>query len=194
MSSKLYGYTRQPYSLADSLKALAQSIGDSAATAILYSPRRCELARFSNGQLQGSNGEPADTGNVFEARVFNESVELRWLNDPSGAQQHRAVILTEQDSSESLADWQASQQDVIQTLPQTYLLWGEGTGKSAASGWSELATARIGGFSVPIGNVGKNQRLLLNSVEYIVEADCHGNAVVFDERLIKFEKSEVADG
>ena len=75
---------------------------------------------------------------------------------------------------------------VIETLPQTYLLWGEGTGRQMSGGWSELGTARIGGLPVPVGNVGRNQRVLLHSVEYIVEAE-HGNAVVFDERLLKLE-------
>ena len=75
---------------------------------------------------------------------------------------------------------------VIETLPQTYLLWGEGTGRAVNAGWSELATARIGGLRVPVSNVGKNQRVLLHCVEYIVEAD-HGNAVVYDERLVKLE-------
>jgi CRISPR-associated protein (TIGR03984 family) len=188
MSAALFVYTRQALSLADALSGFATVIGMNGATAILYSPRRCELATCAEGALRASDGQPVDIGTVFEARVFNETAELRWLNDPSTEQCHRAVILTEQDRTGMLEGWEPEndQPSVIDTLPQTYLLWGEGTDRPMNAGWSELATARIGGLRVPVGNVGRNQRVLLHSVEYIVEAE-HGNAVVFDERLVKLE-------
>jgi CRISPR-associated protein (TIGR03984 family) len=188
MSATLFVFTRQGLSLADALSGFATVIGTNGATAILYSPRRCELATYAEGALRASDGQRVDIGTVFEARVFNETAELRWLNDPGPEQCHRAVILTEQDRAGVLEGWEPDNDrpSVIETLPQTYLLWGEGTGRQVNNGWSELATARIGGLRVPLGNVGKNQRVLLHSVEYIVEAE-HGNAVVFDERLVKLE-------
>ncbi len=187
MSANLFVYTRQKLALNQALSAFAALIDANGATAILYSPRRCQLAILANGALQGSDGQPVDTCSVFETRVFNDTAELRWLNDPSPERCHRAVILTEQDVATKLDGWSYEpRNDVIDTLPQTYLLWGEGTGRAVGNGWSELATARIGGLRVPVGNVGKNQRVLLHSVEYIVEAE-HGNAVVFDERLVKLE-------
>lgn len=187
MSVALFVYTRQQLALHEALSAFAAVIDGNRATAILYSPWRCELAVFANGALHGSDGQPVDIGSVFEARVFCETAELRWLNDPSPEQCHRAVILTEQEKSLS-GDWKMEQEKkfVIDKLDQTYLLWGEGTGRTLTGGWSELATARIGALRVPVSNVGKNQRVLLHSVEYIVEAE-HGNAVVFDERLMKLE-------
>jgi len=183
----LFVSTRQKLPLADALAAFATTIGAEPATALLYSPRRCELATFTNGALLGPDGQPLDISSVFESRVFCESAELRWLNDPGPEQCHRAVILMEQDRTD-LSGWDKDTiDDVIDKLEQTYLLWGEGTG-STSNGWSELATARIGALPVPVANVGKNQRVLLHSVEYIVEAD-HGNAVIFDERLVKLEVS-----
>lgn len=188
MSVALFVYTRQKLALNESLSAFAALIDANRATAILYSPRRCELAIFAKGALHGWDGQPVDTVSVFEARVFHETAELRWLNDPSPEQCHRAVILTEQDLAAIPAGWEPEKdrRTVIETLPQTYLLWGEGTGRAVNDGWSELATARIGGLRIPVGNVARNQRVLLHSVEYIVEAE-HGNSVIFDERLVKLE-------
>lgn len=186
MSTTLFVYTRQALSLSDALSAFVRVIGKNSATAILYSPRRCELAIFANEALQNSDGQTVDTSSVFEARVFCDTAELRWLNDPSSEQCHRAVILTEREQ-QSLSDWKSEpRSEIIAKLDQTYLLWGEGTGRPISNGWSELATAQIGALRVPMGNVGRNDRVLLHSVEYIVEAD-HGNAVVFDERLVKLE-------
>lgn len=188
MNAALFVYTRQGLSLADALSGFARVVGKNGATAILYTPQRCELATFAEKALRASDGQPVDIGTVFEARVFSETTELRWLNDPSTEQCHRAVILTEQYRTGMLEGWEPENDrpSVIETLPQTYLLWGEGTDRPVSNGWSELATARIGGLRVPLGNVGRNQRVLLHSVEYIFEAE-HGNAVVYDERLVKLE-------
>jgi CRISPR-associated protein (TIGR03984 family) len=185
MNAALFVYTRQGLLLADALSGFARVIGKNGATAILYTPQRCELATFAEGTLRASDGQSVDIGTVFEARVFNETAELRWLNDPGPQQCHRAVLLTEQEQSQ--LDWQEERKSgIIAKLPQGYLLWGEGTGRSVSNGWSELATARVGALKVPIGGVGKNQRVMLHSVEYIAEAD-YGNAAVFEERLLKLE-------
>lgn len=187
MSTELFVYTKQKLAIGDALSAFAALNQGHVAAAVLYSPKRCELATFDERGLRDSDGQPVDTSHVFEARVFNETAELRWLNDPSPEQCHRAVILTEQDFATKLDEWSyESRNDVIETLPQTYLLWGEGTGRTLTDGWSELATARIGALRVPVANVSRNQRVLLHCVEYIIEAE-HGNAVVFDERLVKLE-------
>lgn len=189
MSAALFVYTQHGLLLANALSEFARFIGKNGAAAILYTPRRCELATFAEGALRAGDGQPVDIGSVFEARVFNETAELRWLNDPSPEQCHRAVILTEQEQSLS-GNWKMEQEKgVIERLDQTYLLWGEGTGKQENDGWSELATARIGGRRIPVGNVARNQRVLLHSVEYVVEVD-HGNAVVFDERLVEIGEEQ----
>jgi hypothetical protein len=94
MRIALFTCTRQALALADTLRAFASIRGSLPATAILYSPKRCSLAAFASGTLYGPEGRPLDLGAVFEARVFHETAELRWLNDPRPAQHHRAVILT----------------------------------------------------------------------------------------------------
>jgi CRISPR-associated protein (TIGR03984 family) len=193
----LFVYTREKTALKkntlnDALSDFAAVVGAERATAILYSLERCELATLANGILHSWDGQPVDIGRVFEARVFNETAELRWLNDRGPEQNHRAVILTEQDRTGMPEGWERENDgsSVIETLPQTYLLWGEGTGRKMNDGWSELATARIGALWVPVSNVGMNQRVLLHTVEYIIEAK-DGNAVVCDERLVKLEVADV---
>ncbi len=188
MSATLFVYTGQNLSLADALSAFTRVIGQNGATAILYTPQSCELATFDEATLRAFDGQPVDIGGVFEARVFCETAELRWLDAPSAHTSPRTAILTEQKCLANLEGWNcAEREDIIGQLPQTYLLWGEGTGQMVSNnGWSELATAQIGSLRVPIPNVGNGQRVLLHSVEYIVEAE-HGNAMVFDERLMKLE-------
>ncbi|WP_347242940.1 CRISPR-associated protein Csx19 [Thermogutta sp.] len=187
MNTQLFTYTREGINLCDALKDFASLAGTEGAIALLYSPRRCELAVLDDGILRGSDGRPLQLDSVFEARSFSVEVEFRWRNDPTSEKRHQAVIIAEKDLSAQLRDWQVEQRvNVIKQLPQTYLLWGEGTGRTVGGSWSELATARIGTLNVPVPNVGRNERVLLHTVEYIIEAE-HGNAVVFDERLVKLE-------
>lgn len=170
-------------SLAEALSAFV-AVGGEGAIALLYSPRSCEFAVLASGELRGCEGRPVDFSAVFEARVFNEDAELRWLNDPGHAGRHRAVILAEQDCSASLGDsWSKKLIAIIDTLDQTYLLWGEGTGKSMPTGWSQLGAARIGALPIPLAGVGKKQRVLLETREYLEEEQEHGNVLVRDERL-----------
>jgi CRISPR-associated protein (TIGR03984 family) len=187
MNKSLFTFTMKGLMLSDALRSFVATTGSHHAAAILFSPRQCLLGAIAYGVLTDSNGSPLDVTTVFEARVFSESSEFRWLNDPSPEQQHRAAIVTEQDLSSELHDWNFSQQDdVIDRLDQTYLLWGEGTGRPMNNGWSELATARIGALSIPIGNASRKDRVLLHSFEYLVESE-HGNVIIFDERLSKLE-------
>lgn len=187
MSVTLFTYARQCVPLADAMKAFGAILGSAPAMAMLYSPRWCKLAKWESSRLTGPDGQAVDISSLFEVRVFNATAELRWLNDPGPERGHRAVVLTEQDRADVLVGWErCTQPAIIETLPQTYLLWGEGTGRSMANGWSELATARIGALPVPIGDVGKKQQVLLHSLEYVAEAE-HGNAFVLDERLVKLE-------
>ena len=178
--------------LEQALSRFAELPSSPPAVAILYSPRRCELATFAEGLLRGPNGQPIDTTTIFEARVFHQTAELRWLNDPSPQALHRAVILIDPAPATFPKGWDEGESEqhaiaVIETLPQTALLWGQGTGRPISDGWSELATARIGRLLVPLAGVNANQRVLLHSLEYVVAEEEDGNAVIFDERLVKLE-------
>lgn len=186
-STQLTILCRDSLSLAEALADFALIVGDTSATALLYSPRRCELGVFQQGNIVGPKAQPQDLLPVFEARVFNPTAELRWLNDPSGAERHQAVILTEANCSGLLGhSWGATSQDYAGTLPQTYLLWGAGTGRPLNNGWSELATPRIGALLVPLAGVNREQHARLNALEYLTKAE-HGNVIVFEERLCGLE-------
>ncbi len=157
---------------------------------LLYDPASCRFARLNeDGRLIGPTGDPIALCHVFEARFFNGSIELRWLKDPSNEGNHRAVILaeTEIDLSPKRGDrWERLEikTPIVNTLEQTYLLWGEGTRNQLADGWSELGTPRIGAIPVPISGVRPNARVLLHTREYLAEYD-NGNVAVFDERLLR---------
>jgi|DewCreStandDraft_2_1066082.scaffolds.fasta_scaffold00340_13 CRISPR-associated protein (TIGR03984 family) len=185
MSTELHSYRRVGLSLQEASQAFAAVAEGLPAIAILYTPEKCHLARFADGQFMNVQGQPFDISRVYEARIFNENAELRWLNDPGPAKQHRSVILAGSDLAHKLADrWEKPQKTatIIHTLKQTYLLWGQGTGETS-NGWSTLAMARVGALQVPVPNVPDKANVLLHSIEYLEERD-HGNVVVFDERLI----------
>jgi CRISPR-associated protein (TIGR03984 family) len=171
--------------------AAYRSLMSKAAVAMLMDPTSFVLARLdAQGRLSVADGHRIDLTWVFEARLFDDFIELRWLRDSSGDGGHRAVILaeTEVDLSEKLDGWKPLKivTPIIDALEQTYLLWGEGTSTQLADGWSELATPRIGTMPVPLPGVKPHERVLMRTREYLAEFEC-GNVGVFDERLVRLE-------
>jgi CRISPR-associated protein (TIGR03984 family) len=156
--------------------------------ALLYSPQFCKFSKFeTTGNLTDSKGERISLdyqeNYIFEARVFNEDCELRWLNEFEG--QGRSVLISEQELP-NLSDAEAS--PFLETIRQQYLLWGEKTENQPVSGWQRLATARIGALDVPVSQpLTEKQRVYLNTVEYLAEVDKFGNVAVVEERLVKLE-------
>ncbi len=186
MSKTLYIYRRQGLSLSQASDAFALAADGDQATAFLYTPEKFYLARFAAGQFLNAAGRSLDISQVYEARIFTDKLELRWLNDPTAAKQHRVVILAETDLLAKLrSGWDVHIENVLETFEQTYLLWGQGTGQTS-NGWSTIAMARVGALQVPVPHVPDKANVLLHSIEYLVERD-HGNVVVFDERLIKWK-------
>jgi CRISPR-associated protein (TIGR03984 family) len=181
--NSLFVHAVRGSSLRNALHACRGILGQGQATAILYSPRRCQLALLKDGVLVNSEGNEIEPSDIFEARVFCETAELRWLNDASPQKQHSSVLLSE--TKHSMPGWSCEEHEhFLAILPQTYLLWGEGTGANA-NDWNDLATPRIGRLPVPVTGVGMNQRVLLHSKEYVTSRDeDDGNAVVFEERLV----------
>jgi CRISPR-associated protein (TIGR03984 family) len=177
------------------------------AVSLLYTPQWCGFAQFdaAEGKLVAADGKSADqfadnpdefASSVFEARVFNKQVELRWLHESEG--KGRAVLLSDDGEDVNLDDYlsDVSQptewpklNQIIKTLPQTYLLWGEGVKRpnDLFRDWSRLTTARIGRLHVPI-QVDEKRRVHLIAKEYLAQVDDHGNVAVVDERLIALEQ------
>jgi CRISPR-associated protein (TIGR03984 family) len=165
--------------------------------ALLYTPDWCGFAQLDqrgdkiNLILSARDQRRFDLNAVFEARVFNEQAELRWLKQ--WPNKGRAALIAEQNISEYF-DKEAGTFAQVDHIDQTYLLWGQGTlaktGELPAN-WSRLAMARIGMLDVPypldasrpaVSRSG--ERIQLNAREYLAVYDNHGNVAMVEERLL----------
>ncbi len=174
----LYRTTVAGVGLAEALDAFAPKIPE--ATALLYSPARCQLLRFQDGRLHGSSGGEIDLRAVFEARVFSQDGELRWLHEAAGL--GRASFVSESPAQAESGD--VHEQPCIDRLEHGYLLWGNV--QSAEGGWARMALARVGSFDVPSADAQPGARLRLKAVEHLARGK-HGNTYICDERLIGLE-------
>jgi len=176
----LYGRASNGIPLATALEACAEHL--LAAIGLLYAPDACYLVQFSDGKLRESSGSAVILDKVFEAKIFNETHELRWLNQNRGF--GRAVLLSEDPLGDTL-ETDVGNLDAIEVLPQKYLLWGKGVHSADASQWGSIASARVGSLDVPIDGIQQDSYVYLHSREYLREVDEYGNVVVAEERLIK---------
>ncbi|QKD83389.1 TIGR03984 family CRISPR-associated protein [Thermoleptolyngbya sichuanensis A183] len=195
--TKLYRQSKMDISLEDALNQVKDLM--SGAIALLYSPQACSFGRFeSNGQVticcnskQGNSKQDwqeqtLDLSSVFEARVFNERAELRWLSIPGS--KGKAVLISETNLEKKFAD-DTNELNYLKAVEQKYLLWGEPLNKvkqPAPANWSILSAARIGAMPVPISPGSNNQTVVeLHSREYLGEIEPYGNVAVQEERLMK---------
>jgi CRISPR-associated protein (TIGR03984 family) len=179
----LFVYTQESLSLASALRAFFAAV-DCQPAALVYAPRRCLFARVeANGDLRSPDPR-ADFEDAYEVRAFCEKAELRWRSDSQGAT--KAVVLSNGDLDLKSPWCKMDAKEVTDVIGQTYLLWGEGTGKREGV-WSQLATARIGALWVPVPNVPEHDRVLLKATEYLTADKVHGNTYVFEERLTGLE-------
>lgn len=184
--TNLYSYRAEKLTLKDAIATCQQQL--KGAIALLYSPQSCQLAKLMpDGTLHGSDNHPLDltkTCGIFEARIFNPTCELRWLNRMSGAGD--AVLISE--VAQTVESFSALDPIPCESLKQKYLLWGQEAKNSAISGWQRLAEARIGKLDIPISQkLQKNQRFHLSTREYLASTDKYGNFAVIEERLMKLE-------
>jgi CRISPR-associated protein (TIGR03984 family) len=168
--------------LADALAAFRTAVGDPAwrqARALIYTPTACV---FDWADDAATALDPA----AFEARVFNDDAELRWLRDPVCDQgKGETALLTEDPALGEPFQVQTGETSPVARLERRYLLWGKGTGVSDDRR-SCLGTARIGQLRAPLGKVAEEQFVRLRAVEYVTEDD-DGNAHILDERLCGLE-------
>ncbi|USR90510.1 CRISPR-associated protein Csx19 [Phormidium yuhuli AB48] len=186
MTEKLYSWvSRSPMSLDQAIQTTqAQQMG---ANALLYSPQSCHLAQVQDGNICGSHGQSLTLSHYFEARIFNETCELRWLNENQG--NGFLVILADSDLDLNSETFNSRETTLNSHLSQTYLLWGKAIPQvNLKQGWQRLAEARIGKLDVPLSqSLKKNQRVSLHSREYLAEVDEFCNVAVIEERLVKLE-------
>lgn len=183
----LYSYQAEMLTLGDAIAACQKIL--EGAIALLYSPQSCQLARLLDGvTLQLSDSSEVDlTGNssIFEARIFNENCELRWLNRIDG--KGDAVLLSELE--QEIDRFSDSDPIACESLEQQYLLWGEkAKNPSQNEGWLRLAEARIGKLEVPLEcPMDETQRVYLKTYEYLAAVGQYSNFAVIEERLVNLE-------
>lgn len=159
------------------------------AVALLYSPDSCQFLKLNNQNFQDPNGQEKEANqlsDIFEARIFNPSCELRWLNQNCGS--GKAVLLSE--SEQSLESFTALNPITCESLKQEYLLWGKkAKNQPNQEGWQTLSEARIGKLNIPLSEIIKDdQRVYLQTCEYISnQFDNYRNYAVIEERLVKLE-------
>lgn len=194
----LHGRASDNIELKEAVAHCGELLFQSPVIALLYTPDWCGFAQLERvgNQINWSESKSV-LDSVFEARVFSEHAELRWLKQwPNNG---RAALISEEDISQYF-NQEAGTFVEVDHLPQNYLLWGEGA--AAASGelpanWSRLAMARIGTLDVPypseasgsvVSKTGERVRLVAR--EYLNEIDDHGNVCVVEERLLKLARAQ----
>lgn len=178
----LHGRTCNDISLSEALTGL---FNDEQGIALLYSPTCCQFAKVKNdGTLTDANEQILNLNDIFEARAFNKTSELRWLNKLDG--KGRAVLISELDISKYLQE-SISPLTALDTIKQEYILWGESAKTSANTGWSKLAKSRIGSIYVPVTGLTINKRVYLTAIEYLKDDEEYGNVSVVEERLTGLE-------
>ena len=184
-AATLYSYSSdESVTLEETIKNCDQVL--KGAIALLYSPQSCQFLKLSNEKFHNIEGEVNDLSDFFEARIFTEQCELRWLNRNDG--HGDAVLLS--DSEQSIEKFKPPDSKYCETLEQRYLLWGKAVKRlDKSSGWQRLAEARIGKLDIPFDKelFKDHQRVYLKTCEYLDEVDNYGNFGVIEERLVRLE-------
>lgn len=178
----LYSRAANKITLFDGLKNCAGCFSD--AVGLFYSPESCKFGKVQGDKITDETGKDLDLNRVFEARIFNQQSELRWLNRSNGT--GRAILLSQTDIHQYLTK-DIPEIQAIDIIDSQYLLWGEGTGGNDDT-WSCISAARTGKLSVPIGKIARNDRVKLRFREYLGVCDEHGNVAVVEERLMGLSK------
>jgi CRISPR-associated protein (TIGR03984 family) len=194
----LYRRANNNVDLQAALEQCSEVLLNDFAIALLYTPAWCGFAQIgptaNDWRIPPQVDRRLDRDSIFEARIFSERAELRWLKD--WPNKGRAALISELDISGYLgAGADTMQGDNF--IDQTYLLWGEGieATNELPERWSRLAMARVGTLDVPYPLDDRpivserNQRIHLVAREYLNVIDEHGNVAVVEERLVKLERT-----
>jgi CRISPR-associated protein (TIGR03984 family) len=153
---------------------------------ITWSPNEVLLSRVVNGVAIGENGAGINLDGCFEARIFGEWGEIRWLSQ-FGPTTTVAVGLDI--PGVPLNGKEVQSRLALGSIAVSHLVWGttlaNDDANDDAEGWSTTAEHRIGTLRIPCSSSGERERIALDSVEYISQ-DEHGNAVVMEELLKGF--------
>lgn len=152
-----------------------------------YSPARFVFLRGANDALEtGRSDDRLDQ--LYDVRLFNASIELRWLRDPCAVDAlGTAVIVSEQ--ALDLPGWRAlpdvPYESMIDRKLQCTMLDGE---PDPRTDWWRFDAQRHGKVAVPVSGLPVRSRLLLQRREYVGcaagDAGADGNREVVEERLL----------
>lgn len=183
----LYSYQAKDITLTQAIASCTAQVNG--AIALLYAPDACLFLKLTNNAFHDAHGTIiSDLSSIFEARIFTEYCELRWLNRNHGSGDAALITETKQ-AITGFSDLEAKEYKTLEQK-QKYLLWGEPVlnPKNLQVGWQRVAEARIGKLDIPISEkfTNKEQRVYLKTCEYIDTID-YGNCVVIEERLVSLE-------
>jgi CRISPR-associated protein (TIGR03984 family) len=198
--TKLFISAAPHLSLADAVASFTKNFStDIKHYALLYAPHKCFLAIVDRDNTFRNEKDLIDIKNVYEARVFNRTAELRWRNKENGF--GKATVLCDTDSFEFLnteskafkTNIYGEDKELVGEIKQTYLLWGESIDGSK-NGWTRFAEARIGSFYVPVDGIGASEksRAQFRVIEYLGEYE-DGNVAVCQERLCGIDRVSIKE-
>ena len=162
--TELYTYHKDQLSLSEVIQLpLAKGT-----LGLFYAPKQCQFGRWDNGKISDAQGQPFALGQVFEARLFHPTAEVRWLREPYSDALGRAVYLMDNEHKSQTAfkgkGWQTQTLNNLSLQNNQYMLWGDyWETDDSTEGWSALATTRIGKLSVPLPTLAKKSASLLKN-------------------------------
>lgn len=152
-------------------------------------------AKFAFARWIGKTVETADSidlAQVYEARFFNETGELRWLRDPATAGFGTAVWIAETEIT--LTEWEQpcplplDVEPILETDAHRLLTGKLAEPHESLAGWSWMNAPRHGKVAVPVSGGNSQQRLAYVVREYLGSAPGSagkdGNKMVVEERII----------
>ncbi|WP_158558258.1 type III-D CRISPR-associated protein Csx19 [Spongiactinospora gelatinilytica] len=161
------------------LSSAIAAAGLAGGCALLTAPSAYHVTRVTTRGCTTPDG-PVDLSTVYEARIFTEDLELRWM-EPG-----HAVVLTE-DAGRLPGSFGEPIEPLCcrSVIDARYLVWG--VVHRPGLEWAELRSSRVGVRTIPRSGVRPQERVRLAAREYVVTEPQHGNAYVAEERLIGFE-------
>ena len=125
---------------------------------------------------------PRDGGlEPFEVRYFSRGCEVRWTRDGDSGD----VVVLIDDAHPAFSTVQGDDIDVVETIEQRYVCWGEVD--TTEGRWAMLGDARVGSYSLPVTPASGRVRLV--TVEYVT-VGVDGNAEIAAECAVGFVSEE----
>ncbi len=175
--SKLYGYSVAGVRLADALALFS----DVELTGYVQTPAHFLFCKWNNSTLEfGIAGEPEQ---IYEAKLFCEAGEFRWVRNPQFGLAGNAAWVSE--TEKSLSGWEPQTPLDVLPIDGDRLMTGNVTSAhDRLAGWSWMDAPRHGKVALPASGIG---RPVFRVREYLGNAPGSagedGNRMVIEERI-----------